>query len=163
MTSPHDRHRFIFEVFFGAEDGRGPDPRDGRFGACMRCWALQRGKTSAEDVALAEDALGPHVCEADPRKIIVWIAKDSSGEIRSGIKSSSTEEISVRTPRGWKHVTGHLGIHVSHERAAEASGEMCVRAHRAGLMHCDVDDCDPWPDADGPWRLEVPLSVLESP
>lgn len=85
MTSPEDRHKIIFEVFFGAEDGRGPDPRDNRFGACMRCWALQRGKTSAEDVALAEDALGPHVCEADPRKIIVWIAKDSAGEIRSGI------------------------------------------------------------------------------
>ena len=50
----------------------------------------------------------------------------------------------------------------SEQESAEAMGEICVRAHDARLMHCSVDDRNPWPDADGPWRLEIPLAVLES-
>jgi hypothetical protein len=146
-------HRLVAELF---------DDRVRAPSFCLRCLALARGNTSAESVALAEKVLGPHVCEADPRKVTVWIAKDAAGEVRGGIRSSTTEQISVRTPHGWKYVSGHLGIHVSPERAAEASGEMCVRAHHAGLMHCDVDDLHPWPDADGPWRIEVTLAVLEA-
>lgn len=125
---------------------------------CLRCKSLAMGKTSPEAVALAAEVLGPHVCESNRSKIIVWLARDALGEIRSGCDS----EVSLRTPSGWKYIHGYRSIHISEQESAEAMGEICVRAHDARLMHCDVDDRDPWPDADGPWRLEIPLAVLES-
>lgn len=125
---------------------------------CLRCKSLAMGKTSPEALALAEEALGPHVCESNRSKIIVWLARDALGEIRGGCDS----EVSLRTSSGWKHIHGYRSIHISEQESAEAMGEICVRAHDARLMHCDVDDRDPWPDADGPWRLEIPLAVLES-
>jgi len=107
--------------------------------------------------------LGPHVCESNREKIKVWIAKDALGEIRSGCDSGDgCSAVSILTPAGWYRLGGNLNIHVSQDQYSEAVGEICVRAHDARLMHCSVDDRDPWPDAGGPWRLEIPLAVLES-
>ena len=128
---------------------------------CLRCRSLMMGKTSPEEIVRAESALGPHICESDHKKVMVWISKCESGEICAGIRSPHAEQISRRTPSGWKTISGHLGLHVSEDEAAEAIGEICVRAHDARLMHCSVDDRNPWPDADCPWRLEIPLAVLE--
>lgn len=130
---------------------------------CLRCRSLAMGKTSPEALALAEEALGPHVCESNREKIKVWIAKDALGEIRSGCDSGDgCSAVSILTPAGWHRLGGNLNIHVSQDQYSEAVGEICVRAHDARLMHCSVDDRGPWQDADGPWRLEIPLAVLES-
>lgn len=91
---------------------------------------------------------------------MVWIAKDEAGEILGGLKSRHLQQTSRLTARGWVHVSGSLGVYISEEDAAEAIGEICVRAHDARLTHCDTDS-QPWPDAQGPWRLEIPLAALE--
>ena len=127
---------------------------------CLRCRSLMMGKTSPSDVALAEEALGPHTCESDRTKVMVWIAKDEAGEILGGLKSRHLQQTSRLTAQGWVRVSGSLGVHISEEDAAEAIGEICVRAHDARLTHCDTDS-RPWPDAQGPWRLEIPLATLE--
>lgn len=127
---------------------------------CLRCRSLMMGKTSPSDVALAEEALGPHICESDRTKVMVWIAKDEAGEILGGLRSRHLQQTSRLTARGWVHVSGSLGVYISEEDAAEAIGEICVRAHDARLTHCDTDS-QPWPDAQGPWRLEIPLAALE--
>ena len=130
---------------------------------CLRCKSLAMGKTSPEALALAEEALGPHICESNRSKITMWIAKDALGEVRGGCESGDgCSAVSLLTPVGWKRLGGYLNIHVSQDQYSEAIGELCVRAHDSRLMHCSVDDRSPWPDADGPWRLEVPLAVLES-
>jgi hypothetical protein len=89
---------------------------------------------------------------------VFWIARDADGEVRAGCGGW----IDVLTPRGWERVSGAVDPAIGLENACEALGALCVRCHDARLMHCDVDDRDPWPDAPGPWRMEVPYRVLWS-
>ena len=86
----------------------------------------------------------------------VWINKSADGTVLAGI-----EDYRLRlTPAGWVRVEGSPGPPVSQDDAGEAIAALCSRLHGAELLHCDVDDRDPWPDAPGPWCIEVPFRVL---
>lgn len=86
-----------------------------------------------------------------------WLTKSAAGKVRGG----TDEWVNELTASGWMKASGSCeGSPVSEDDAFEALAALCGRAHDARLLHCSVDDPKPWPDAPGPWRIEVSFRVL---